>query len=72
LDEQTSDQFQRRYIYFHTAKLVDICYGAIATSNQKFDESVIPTFIECINKLNNGADMIQMTSNMLAEQNDND
>jgi hypothetical protein len=51
---------------------VDICYGAIATSNQKFDESIIPTFIECINKLNNGADMIQMTSNMLAEQNEND
>lgn len=32
--------------------MVELCYPAIVTNNERIDETAIPHFVNCINKLN--------------------
>jgi len=54
-EEAVSEQIQRRYFFNHISKLVDLCYGNIVASNsQRLDEQILPSFVNCVNKLNKG------------------
>ncbi len=64
-EEFVTDQIQKRYVLFHILKLTDLCYGSIVRNNEKVNESHIPQFIECINKLNNAVGFIQSVSDEL-------
>jgi hypothetical protein len=67
-DEYITDQIQKRYFFHHILKLSDLCYGDVVKNNERINESHLPQFIQCINKLNDAVSLIQITSNELAEQ----
>lgn len=66
-EEYLSEQIQRRYFLQHVTRLVDLCYPVMAPNNQRLTENDMPSYLECLNKLNRGVLLIQQTSNSLSE-----
>ena len=48
--------------------MIELCYPAIITKNERIDEKAIPQLISCVNKLNKGVAFMQDVSEMLAEE----
>jgi hypothetical protein len=64
-EEFVTEQIQKRYVLFHILKMNELCYGSIVRNNEKINESHIPQFIECINKLNGAVGFVQSVSDEL-------
>ena len=61
-----SEQYQRRYFYSHTIRMLELCYPAVAPLNQPMDDRSVHQMVQCINKLGSAIEHIQQVSDNLA------
>jgi|LakMenEpi03Aug12_release.lakeMendotaPanAssembly.Ray.scaffolds.fasta_scaffold3275849_1 hypothetical protein len=61
-----TEQLQKRYVFHHVLKMTELCYGDVVKNNEKIDDSYIPHFVQCINKMNSAVALIQSVSDQLS------
>ena len=65
--ELFAQNVQKRYLFLHMNKMIELCYPVVAFSNQRLSEKELPLLVQCVNRLNAGVEYAQQVSDSLLE-----